>query len=190
MVENWNSAVVTTYVTRPATQVGLVRNARPTAICVSVYIWGPARARMWADGQSPGGSPPACAGLPGLGRAGGDGDVGAPELAVAQPPQVHRAGARLPVQLACQRHVAEPRDVEDALLLQPPLDPRLQNAGEQFLVTCPSGRGGPPSCCSALARSARPAVSLGYVREVKQALGDGPGPGGSDLSAHVGAMGW
>jgi hypothetical protein len=31
-------------------------------------------------------------------------------------------------------HVAEPGDVEDALLLQPPLDPRQQDAGEQYLV--------------------------------------------------------
>ena len=90
---------------------------------------------------------PVCAGFPGLGRAGGDGDVGAPELAVSQPSQVHRPGARLPVQLAGQRHVAEPGDVEDALLLKPPLDPRLQDAGEKFLVTGPSGHGGIPFCC-------------------------------------------
>lgn len=31
---------------------------------------------------------------------------------------------------------------EEALLFEPPLDPRLQYAGEQFLVTSPPGHGG------------------------------------------------
>ena len=51
-------------------------------------------------------------GSPGsAGRAAGDADIGTPELAVGYPPQVHPGPRRLPVQLAGQRHVAEPGDV-------------------------------------------------------------------------------
>ena len=100
---------------------------------------------MPADGRH-GGSPLPRACLPGRGRAGGHRDVGAPHLAVVQPPQVHRVGARLPVQLAGQLHVAEAGDGEDAPQLQPPLDPRVQRAGEQSPSLALLARAGPPSC--------------------------------------------
>ncbi len=84
--------------------------------------------RRMADGRRCSSLPPR-ARLSGRGRAGGHRDVGAPHLAVVQPPQVHQAGARLPVQVAGKLHVAEPGDGKDALQLQPPLDPCAQRAG-------------------------------------------------------------
>jgi hypothetical protein len=58
------------------------------------------------------GSPLPRACLPRYGWAGGHCDVGAPHLAVVQPPEVHRAGARFPVQFAGQLHIAEPAMVK------------------------------------------------------------------------------
>ena len=54
-----------------------------------------------------------------------------------QPPQVHQAGARLPVQVVGMLHVAEPGDGEDALQFQPPLD------GSPTLTGCRDPRPGP-----------------------------------------------
>jgi hypothetical protein len=71
-------------------------------------------------------------------RAVGDVDVGAPERADGYPPQVQRAGAGLPVQLADRGHVSEPGDTEDAFLFQPPLDPCQQYAGD-YLALAPLG---------------------------------------------------